>query len=38
VIARELDALPDEPFVPFDLDAFERWARTGEGDPWTPGA
>jgi hypothetical protein len=30
----ELEGLPDDPAVPLDLDAFERWAATGEGDPW----
>jgi hypothetical protein len=34
----ELEGLPDEPFVPLDLDAFEHWAKTGEGDPWSYGA
>lgn len=38
VLPPELEGLPDEPFVPLDLDAFERWAKTGEGDPWSPGA
>ena len=28
----------DGPFVPLDLDDFDRWAKTGEGDPWNHGA
>jgi len=38
VLPPELEGLPDEPSVPLDVDAFERWAKTGAGDPWNPGA
>jgi hypothetical protein len=38
VLPPELEGLPDEPSMPLDLDAFEHWAKTGEGDPWSPGA
>jgi hypothetical protein len=38
ILPPEIEGLPDEPFVPLDLDAFERWAKTGEGDPWESGA
>ena len=37
VLPPELEGLPDEPSVPLDLDAFEHWAKTGEGEPWNPG-
>jgi hypothetical protein len=37
VVPPELQGLPDEPTEPLDLDAFERWAATGEGDPWAAG-
>jgi hypothetical protein len=34
---REVLSAP-EAGTPLDLDAFERWAETGEGDPCKPGA
>jgi hypothetical protein len=38
VLPPELAEIPEEPFTPLDLDAFEHWAKTGEGDPWKAGA
>jgi hypothetical protein len=34
---REVLSAPEQG-TPLDLDAFERWAETGEGNPWTPAA
>jgi hypothetical protein len=38
VLPLDVEWLSDEPFADLDIEAFERWAKTGEGAPWSHGA